>query len=62
MPEPGLLPERIFGLSAVDGRRTVRPGEVIAFRFRAKNGTEVPTPPALLVLVLPAGWSPLDPL
>ncbi len=56
MPEPSLLPERIFGLSAVDGRRTVRPGEVIAFRFRAKNGSEVPTPPALLVLVLPPGW------
>ena len=62
MPEPSLLPERIFGLSAVDGRRTVRPGEVIAFRFRAKNGSEVATPPALLVLVLPPGWSPLDPL
>lgn len=62
MPEPSLLPERIFGLSAVDGRRAVRPGEVIHFRFRAKNGSEVPTPPALLVLVLPPGWSPLDPL
>jgi hypothetical protein len=62
MPEPSLLPERIFGLSAVDGRRTVSPGEVIAFRFRAKNGSEVATPPALLVLVLPPGWSPLDPL
>lgn len=62
MPEPSLLPERIFGLSAVDGRRSVRPGEVIQFRFRAKNGSEVPTPPALLVLVLPPGWSPLDPL
>ena len=62
MPEPSLLPERIFGLSAVDGRRTVRPGEVIAFRFRAKNGSEVATPPGLLVLVLPPGWSPLDPL
>jgi hypothetical protein len=62
MPEPTLLPERIFGLSAVDGRRTVRPGEVIHFRFRAKNGSEVATPAALLVLVLPAGWSPLDPL
>ena len=62
MPEPSLLPERIFGLSAVDGRRTVRPGEAIAFRFRAKNGSEVATPPGLLVLVLPPGWSPLDPL
>jgi hypothetical protein len=62
MPEPSLLPERIFGLSAVDGRRAVRPGEVIHFRFRAKNGSEVATPPALLVLVLPPGWSPLDPL
>lgn len=62
MPEPSLLPERIFGLSAVDGRRAVRPGEVIHFRFRAKNGSEVPAPPALLVLVLPPGWSPLDPL
>ncbi|MGA2395349.1 MAG: hypothetical protein ABSH03_18570 [Candidatus Lustribacter sp.] len=62
MPEPSLLPERIFGLSAVDGRRAVRPGEVIHFRFRAKNGSEVPTPAALLVLVLPPGWSPLDPL
>lgn len=62
MPESSLLPERIFGLSAVDGRRAVRPGEVIQFRFRAKNGSEVPTPPALLVLVLPPGWSPLDPL
>ena len=62
MPEPNLLPERIFGLSAVDGRRAVRPGEVIHFRFRAKNGSEVATPPALLVLVLPPGWSPLDPL
>ena len=62
MPEPSLLPERIFGLSAVDGRRAVRPGEVIQFRFRAKNASEVATPPALLVLVLPPGWSPLDPL
>ena len=62
MPEPTLLPERIFGLSAVDGRRTVRPGETIHFRFRAKNGSEVATPAALLVLVLPPGWSPLDPL
>jgi hypothetical protein len=62
MPEPSLLPERIFGLSAVDGRRAVRPGEVIQFRFRAKNGSEIATPPALLVLVLPPGWSPLDPL
>jgi len=62
MPEPSLLPERIYGLSAADGRRAVRPGEVIQFRFRAKNGSEVPTPPALLVLVLPPGWSPLDPL
>ncbi len=62
MPESTLLPERIFGLSAVDGRRTVRPGEVISFCFRAKNGSEVATPPALLVLVLPPGWSPLDKL
>ncbi len=62
MPEPSLLPERIFGLSAVDGRRAVRPGEVISFRFRAKNGSQVATPPALLVLVLPPGWSPLDKL
>lgn len=62
MPEPTLLPERIFGLSAVDGRRSVRPGEVIQFHFRAKNGSEVATPPALLVLVLPPGWSPLDKL
>jgi hypothetical protein len=62
MPESSLLPERIFGLSAVDGRRSVRPGEVLQFRFRAKNGSETATPPALLVLVLPAGWSPLDPL
>ena len=62
MPESTLLPERIFGLSAVDGRRTVRPGEVINFRFRAKNGSETATPPALLVLVLPPGWSPLDAL
>jgi hypothetical protein len=62
MPEPSLLPERIFGLSAEDGRRTVRPGEAIAFRFRAKNGSQVATPPGLLVLVLPPGWSPLDPL
>jgi hypothetical protein len=62
MPEPSLLPERIFGLSAVDGRRAVRPGEVINFHFRAKNGSQVATPPALLVLVLPPGWSPLDPL
>jgi hypothetical protein len=62
MPEPTLLPERIFGLSASDGRRSVRPGEVIQFRFRAKNGSEVATPPALLVLVLPPGWSPLDKL
>ena len=62
MPDPSLLPERIFGLSAVDGRRAVRPGEVIQFRFRAKNGSQVATPPALLVLVLPPGWSPLDPL
>jgi hypothetical protein len=46
----------------VDGRRTVRPGEVINFRFRAKNGSETATPPALLVLVLPPGWSPLDAL
>jgi len=62
MPEPSLLPERIFGLSAVDGRRAVRPGEVINFHFRAKNGNQVATPPALLVLVLPPGWSPLDKL
>jgi hypothetical protein len=62
MPEPSLLPERIFGLSAVDGRRAVRPGEVINFHFRAKNGSQVATPPALLVLVLPPGWSPLDKL
>jgi hypothetical protein len=62
MPEPTLLPERIFGLSAVDGRRTVRPGEIITFTFRAKNGSEVATPTALLVCVLPPGWSPLDPL
>lgn len=57
-----LLPERIFGLSAVDGRRAVRPGEVITFQFRARNSSEVPTPAALLVLVLPQGWSPLGPL
>jgi hypothetical protein len=35
---------------------------VIQFRFRAKNGSEIATPPALLVLVLPPGWSPLDKL
>jgi hypothetical protein len=62
MPDTSLLPERIFGLSAIDGRRTVRPGEVLSFRFRAKNGSETATPPALLVLVLPPGWSPLDAL
>lgn len=62
MPDSSLLPERIFGLSAVDGRRTVRPGEALSFRFRAKNGSETATPPALLVLVLPPGWSPLDAL
>jgi hypothetical protein len=62
MPDPALLPERIFGLAAIDGRRCVRPGEIISFRFRAKNGSEIATPPALLVLVLPPGWSPLDPL
>jgi len=60
MPDPSLLPERIFGLSAVDGRRSVRPGEIVSFRFRAKNGSETATPAALLVLVLPPGWSALD--
>jgi hypothetical protein len=62
MPSSSPLPERIFGLSVAAGRRSVRPGEIISFRFRAKNGSEVATPPALLVLVLPPGWSPLDPL
>jgi hypothetical protein len=60
--EPALLPERIFGLSAVDGRRAVRPGEVITFHFRARNSSEIATPPASLVLALPPGWSALGAL
>ena len=62
MPEPTLLPERIFGLSAVDGRRSVR----------ARRGRLVPLPrqkrgrgdaaPLARVLVLPPGWSAVDPL
>jgi len=57
-----LLPERIFGLAVVDGRRTVRPGAVVRFRFRARNASEIATPPARLAFTLPAGWGGLDAL
>jgi hypothetical protein len=56
------LPERIFGLAVVDGRRTVRPGAVVRFRFRARNASEIATPAARLTFALPPGWSALDPL
>jgi hypothetical protein len=62
MLEQTTLPERIFGLAVVDGRRTVRPGAVVRFRFRARNASEIATPTARLSFVLPPGWSPLDPL
>ncbi len=62
MLEQTLLPERIFGLAVVDGRRTVRPGAVVRFRFRARNPSEVATPAARLSFALPFGWSALDAL
>jgi hypothetical protein len=62
MLEAALLPERIFGLAVVDGRRTVRPGAVVRFRFRARNASEIATPAARLSFVLPPGWSGLEAL
>jgi hypothetical protein len=62
MLDQTLLPERIFGLAVVDGRRTVRPGAVVRFRFRARNASEIATPAARLSLALPPGWSALDAL
>ncbi len=57
-----LLPERIFGLAVVEGRRTVRPGAVVRFRFRARNASEIATPSARLTFALPPGWSALESL
>ena len=62
MLEKALLPERIFGLAVVDGRRTVRPGAVVRFRFRARNASEIATPAARLSFAVPFGWSALDAL
>jgi hypothetical protein len=62
MMDQALLPERIFGLAVVDGRRTVRPGAVVRFRFRARNASELATPPAKVSFALPHGWGALDPL
>ena len=62
MPDQAMLPERIFGLAVVDGRRTVRPGAVVRFRFRARNASEVTTPAARVAFALPPGWSTLDAL
>jgi hypothetical protein len=62
MLEAALLPERIFGLAVVDGRRTVRPGAVVRFRFRARNASEIATPAARLSFVVPPGWSGLEAL
>jgi hypothetical protein len=62
MLDQALLPERIFGLAVVDGRRTVRPGAVVRFRFRARNASEIATPAARLSFALPPGWGALDAL
>jgi hypothetical protein len=62
MLDQALLPERIFGLAVVEGRRTVRPGAVVRFRFRARNASELATPTARLSFSLPPGWSSLEPV
>jgi hypothetical protein len=62
MLDQALLPERIFGLSVLDGRRTVRPGTIVRFRFRARNAREIPTPAARVAFALPARWSAVEPL
>ena len=62
MLDETLLPERIFGLTVVDGHRSVRPGAVVRFRFRARNAGDIASPAARLSLTLPFGWSSLDPL
>jgi hypothetical protein len=62
MPERMLLPELIYGLSVVDGRRTVRPGEVVGLRFRLRNRNPDTSPAARVTFDLPAGWTPIDPL
>ena len=62
MPDHAMLPERVFGLAVVDGHRTVRPGAVVRFRFRARNASEVATPAARVTFALPPGWSALGAL
>lgn len=62
MPGHAPIAERFFGLSTLGDRRSVRPDEIVSFRFHAKNASESTTPAASLALVLPPGWSALDPL
>jgi hypothetical protein len=62
MLDQALLPERIFGLAVVEGRRTVRPGALVRFRFRARNASEIATPGARVTFVVPVGWSSNEPI
>lgn len=55
-----LLPEHLFGLTIIEARRRVRPGEGITLQFRARNASDQPTQEARLTFIVPAGWTPLD--
>jgi hypothetical protein len=55
------LPERIYGLTVADGRRSVRPGEEIRLRFRAR-ATRAAAPAVRATIAIPTGWTALDPV
>lgn len=55
-------PEDIYALLTEDGRRSVRPGEVLQLYLRHRNAYAAPTPAVRARVLIPTGWTALDPL
>lgn len=59
--QEGTLPERIYGLTVADGRRTVRPFESVRLCFRVCNVRATATPAGRAIFSIPPGWTAIDP-